>query len=516
MIWPPDFVGELARRMELEKRIASDPVMLAGAKALYASSLPAFVADCVWVYEPRNASKGDPVRVPVVIFERQRAFLEWLVERFESKTSAPVEKSRDSGATWMACAFAVWLYLFHPGSIVGFGSRKEILVDRNGDMSSIFEKIRAIIRQLPHYLKPAGFSEGAHFNYMRLLNPENEAAIIGEAGDNIGRGGRTSVYIIDESAYLERPALVEASLSATTDVRIDISTPAAGSVFSTWTAASKTKFVFDVHDVPWHTPEWLKAKEEDMKSKGLGHLYRQEFLRDETAGIAGQLISSEWVESAVNACAKLGITPSGIKAAALDVADGGQDRNALSIRHGVEVQRVETRADLLADAAGSWAYAEAATAGCGRLLYDSIGVGAGAAAALRDKKGIKQIAGWSAAGEVVNKTTRYSTSDRTNEDMFLNAKSQAWWLLRDRFIATHKAVTTGRVENPDEIISLSPEIAELRELKSELSQVTYSHNSNGKVVINKAPENKPSPNRADTVMINFAPIPAGPTVLGSF
>ena len=72
--------------------------------------------------------------LPVVLFPRQREFIEWLHERFTTKTSAPVEKSRDSGATWMSCAFAVWLWLFYPGSTVGFGSRKEILVDRAGDL----------------------------------------------------------------------------------------------------------------------------------------------------------------------------------------------------------------------------------------------------------------------------------------------------------------------------------------------------------------------------------------------
>lgn len=84
--------------------------------------------------------------LPCVLFQRQREFIAWLHERFQTKTSAPVEKSRDSGATWMSAAFAVWVWLFHPGSTVGFGSRKEILVDRAGDLQSIFEKIRSIVR----------------------------------------------------------------------------------------------------------------------------------------------------------------------------------------------------------------------------------------------------------------------------------------------------------------------------------------------------------------------------------
>ena len=52
-------------------------------------------------------------------------------------------------------------------------------------------------------MKPRGFNERSDSNYMRLLNPENGACVIGESGDNIGRGGRTSVYFDDEAAHLE-------------------------------------------------------------------------------------------------------------------------------------------------------------------------------------------------------------------------------------------------------------------------------------------------------------------------
>ena len=228
MEWPPDFSAEFDRRLKLEHRLTAEPDLLAGALLRYAEDPAAFISDCVYIYEPRNANTGEPVMLPVVLFQRQREFIAWLHERFTTKTSAPVEKSRDSGATWMSCAFAVWLWLFYPGSTVGFGSRKEILVDRAGDLQSIFEKIRSIVRNLPHYLKPRGFREHTHSNYMRLLNPANEATIIGEAGDNIGRGGRCSLFFVDEAAYLEHPALIEAALSATTDVRIDISTPCIG------------------------------------------------------------------------------------------------------------------------------------------------------------------------------------------------------------------------------------------------------------------------------------------------
>jgi phage terminase large subunit len=305
--------------------------------------------------------------------------------------------------------------------------------------------------------------------------------------------------------------LIEAALSATTDVRIDISTPSNGSLFNEYASRSTDKFIFDIGDVPWHTPEWVARKREELEGKGLKHVFAQEFLRDGAAGLEGQLIPGEWVEAVVDACTKLGIKPTGETVAALDVADGGKDRSALTIRYGVSVELCKSRGDLLADGAGAWAYAIATQRGCKRILYDSIGVGAGAAAAFRDKKDIK-VEGWNAAGAVVNPTHKYA-GDRKNEDMFANAKAQAWWALRDRFLEAFKA-SKGEAYDRDAIISLSPAIEELRELKSELSQVTYVYNAAGKVLVNKAPDGHSSPNRADSVMIAFAPVKRGGGLFG--
>ena len=151
----------------------------------------AFIGDCVYLYEPRHANVGEPVMLPVVLFQRQREFIEWLHERFTTKTSAPVEKSRDSGATWMSCAFAVWVWLFHPGSTVGFGCRKEILVDRAGDLQShLREDPLASSATCRTTSSPAASRSTRTPTTCASSTPRNDATIIGEAGDNIGRGGR--------------------------------------------------------------------------------------------------------------------------------------------------------------------------------------------------------------------------------------------------------------------------------------------------------------------------------------
>ena len=95
---------ELAAPARTIEQLASRPTFASRweRKLAYSQSITDFVSDCVWIAEPRNANADEPVKLPVVLFPRQQAFLEWLVERFNTRTSAPVEKSRDSGATWMS------------------------------------------------------------------------------------------------------------------------------------------------------------------------------------------------------------------------------------------------------------------------------------------------------------------------------------------------------------------------------------------------------------------------------
>lgn len=553
LVWPTNdmFIAEVKRRMGLEHGINTAPVswtvedlkkkpedrvplrpqLIAVAKEFYKSSIVDFVKDCVWVYEPRNAGIGMPVKLPVCPFPRQEDFLNWLVERSRTRTSAPVEKSRDSGATWMASAFAVWMYLYTDGSSVGFGSRVIDLIDLKGNPSTIFEKIRSIIRNLPWYLKPAGLNEKVHFNFCRILNPETGSSIVGEGGDNIGRGGRTSVYFIDEAAHLAHAAAVEAALTATTDCRIDISSPLVGTIFNQWCQVEPKKFIFDIDDAPWHTAEWKEMKKDELTSKGLGHLYAQEYLRDATAGIEGQLIKGEWVEAIVGAADKLfalhGIVNTGARIASCDPGDGGKDPSAMALMYGFEVMDVRTNPGIQSDDAGDWVYGEGKLFGAKTLRYESVGVGAGTRTALKNKPpGIgPKPEGWNPSGEVVKPdeiyypagvkpapdplTGKATTGDNPikNKDMFKNAKAQAWWYLRDRIYATYRVIMglNKRGFDIDLMISLSREIKELAQLKSELCQIVFKHDTSGKILIDKQPDGFMSPNRADAVMIANAP-----------
>jgi hypothetical protein len=223
MKWPPDYVAEFVRRQKILESVNKNPDLIPGAIDYYSTRPVGFIEDWCVTYDPRNAMNNLPTIMPFLLFSRQKEYVNFIISCADVGVPALCEKSRDMGATWLSCVVSVWLWRFKAGSSIGWGSRKENLVDRLGDPDSIIEKIRMIIDYLPRWLWPVGFSRKEHMNFMKIVNPENGATITGEAGDEIGRGGRKSIFFKDESAHYERPERIEAALSENTDVPVDIS-----------------------------------------------------------------------------------------------------------------------------------------------------------------------------------------------------------------------------------------------------------------------------------------------------
>ena len=128
------------------------------------------------------------------------------------------------GMSWLTVAIAATVCLFNDGVSIGFGSRKQEYVDQIGDPKCLLYKVRKFVANLPVEFRGT-WDAKKHSAHMRVSFPDTGSIISGEAGDGIGRGDRASFYVVDEAAYLPRPELVDASLSETTNCRIDISTP---------------------------------------------------------------------------------------------------------------------------------------------------------------------------------------------------------------------------------------------------------------------------------------------------
>lgn len=524
----PDYTAIFLARMKRLEFLRANPAMFPQIRAYYRENPADFINDWGVTFDPRNVERGLPAIVPFLLFPKQRAWVEWLVERWKSQEPGLSDKSRDMGLSWLAVSAASTLCLFYENMAVGFGSRKEEYVDKLGSPKSLFYKARMFLKYLPPEFL-GGYVEKRDAPHMRIQFPGTGSIISGEAGDNIGRGDRSAIYFVDEAAFLERPLLVDAALSQTTNCRIDISSAnGMGNPFAQKRHAGKIK-VFTLHwrDDPRKDQAWYDKQVAEIDNPVI---VAQELDINYAASATGVLIPNEWVQAAIGADKKLGLEVRGRAFGALDVADEGVDLNAFCRRLGILVQDVQAwsgkGSDIMETVVRAFALAD--EGGLDTFYFDADGLGAGVRGDARVVNEARKEAGrrelkvepFRGSGAVYKPDSAIPTAQpttsgrdknaRTNGDYFQNAKAQGWWELRVRFLRTYRAVqavAAGGVNpyDPDDLISLAPDMPELTKLTQELSQPTYSLNTAGKVCIDKAPEGTRSPNHGDAVMIAFAP-----------
>ena len=252
--------------------------------------------------------------------------------------------------------------------------------------------------------------------------------------------------------------------------------------------------------------DMLECKERDED------LYRHIWLGEPVADSELAIIKPSWIEAAIDAHEKLGFSAAGRRILGFDVADEGDDANATVLRHGSVVTDMQQwrGQDVIYSADKVYLYAQEQD--IDRIVYDNIGVGAGVKAQFRRKNGKVQTLGFNAGGAVYKPDAKY-TDDKKNRDMFANIKAQAWWMVRDRFYKTWRAVHHGDNYPEDQLISLSGSLHELEYLTAELSRPQVDYDQNGRVKAESKKDMKkrgiPSPNRADALVMAFAPVQGG-------
>lgn len=531
--WPPNYAGVYAWRLKTLTALRADPDMMRDARAYYAANKGEFIQHWVDTYNPRKA-KGAKW-VPFVFFAKQQQFLEFVEELDRDQENGLVEKCRDIGATWLAAAYSVACWLFDDDDATGWGSRKQDLVDKLGNADSIFEKMRLILKRLPPEWLPDGFKWRDHATFMKLINPANGSTVTGEAGDNIGRGGRNSRYFKDESAWWPRPELAEAALGDNTNVQIDISSVAGpNNVFYRrrkngvdWYKGRKFEpgevrvFVFAWDDHPEKTQEWYDARKAKAEREGLLHVFAQEVDRDYFGTATDRIIEPEWIDACVDAHMKVPylsiIQPFNVWSMGLDLADGGTDRNAQAEVQWIILRDVEEWGERDPGVTARRCMKRALTHPGVKVQYDSIGIGSNVKSEynrLRDtgeiKPGSFHMVPWNAGAAVVNPFDTIIPDDDEsplNRDFYHNMKAQAWWSLRARCYKTYRAVKFGDVYKPEELVSFDSKMLLLEQLKGELAQATRGDAGSLKMLVNKTPEGTKSPNLADAVVMAYFPAP---------
>jgi len=478
----PDYGPVFADRLKRLARIRSGELNLAQLRLHYRDQPADFINDWGVTIDPRNAEVERPVMVPFILFDRQREWCDWVMRHWRDRKPGLSEKSRDFGLSWLAVSLASTLCLFREDISIGFGSRKEEYVDKIGHPKSLFWKARQFVTHLPIEFNGGwdGRRDSAH---LRLSFPYTGSTITGEAGDNIGRGDRQAIYFVDEAAYVERPQLIEASLSATTNCRIDISSAnGLNNPFAEKRHGGKID-VFTCHwrDDPRKDQAWYDKQKATLDAV----IVAQEIDINYSASIGDAFIPGELVADAQSR------GPADIEAVGpikigVDVARFGGDKSAITIRRGRLVfpqkvfQGIDTM-ELVRKVQAEVDALEKAGTPVSQIAVDVIGVGAGVADRLR------QI--YPGNGDKESIVVDVNSSSAVDDGVNFNLRAQMWdngreWLKK------------GPVSLPND-----------PELKSDLTSLKYRFKGDLRLIESKDDAKKrgiKSPDRADSLMLTFA------------
>lgn len=476
----------------------------------------------VWTYDPRLVSiaGGEDVGgyVRMRLWRKQVEAVRWVFAMLAraGPTEGAWEKARDGGASYLCIVVALWFWLFVPGSKWTFGSRVKEEVDERDSPDTLFEKMRGVLRRLPAWQLPAGFSWDRHDNYMRLSNPENGASIRGQGGKNMGRGGRSTAYVVDEAAFVENAFAVERAVTGNADCVLWVSTAnAIGDLIYQKLAKLPPECRFKSHwtDDPRKTEAWA-AKKRAGYVDPTG--FAREYDVDWTASLENVCIPAAWVLAAQQlAAVEPGLRRIGSGVTGADI--GGGKANSVAIhRFGPVVLAPERRTEADTTETAYWLLERCKAAGTSTLNFDAPGIGAGVLSTLSKAENYDEITRCA-----IN--TGNPPSDRlwgdvdededrdalTAADVCGNLKAEIWLLAASAFQRTYEHVRFmrgedgGRKHPISELISIPDDPV----LAAQLSMVRRFRNERGKIVIETKAQlrarNVPSPDDADALVLTF-------------
>ena len=462
-----------------------------------------FINSFCWTYDPRFKMK-----LPMVLWARQRAYIEFVEAQVEAGEEFVTEKSRDVGVTYMHAAMAVHYWRFEPGYKTTFCANKLDLVDKRGNPDSIFEKIRRIVDDLPRWVKPAGFRMAKCAKECLLINPENGNVISGEGGDNAGRGGRATLYVVDEAAHVDRADSVNSATSATARCRgWTSSVNGNGNLFYRFAHdGDRAVFRFHWRDDPRKNEAWAAKKRRDLTPE----VFAQEYDLDYGASITGLAIPMRWVDAARDLYRRFPEAVAGYQQrqgiCGVDVGGGKAECVAIP-KWGPVIGRPVTRLDPDSMKVGAWVSDVARTTRCGRVNYDAPGVGFALGSILNAMATVQLDI--CAVNTGMPPTQRQWPDGRTSQEKYVNLKAELWMRAREAFNKSWLRLRfldgdSEGIDYPDDEVIF---LADDDELARQLSTPKRFQNEAGKIMLETkdqlAKRGIPSPDRADAAILAF-------------
>lgn len=230
LVIPKTVAANLAWRKKLVEQAKASLSIRKSLKAASAKSPIFWLNAFGWTFLQKSI-KADGHEVKVSGSESHVPFITWkvqddailsLIDAIDNGHDATIHKARDMGASWIVVGVFQWYFQFRPSTTFLELSRKEVLVDRRGDMDSLFEKHRYLMKWQPEWLRPQRIVDNA----MHLENKDIGTTIEGESTNaDAGQASRKTAILLDEFARVKEGEEIDLSTADTTACRIFNSTP---------------------------------------------------------------------------------------------------------------------------------------------------------------------------------------------------------------------------------------------------------------------------------------------------
>lgn len=265
-------------------------------------------------------------------------------------------------------------------------------------------------------------------------------------------------------------------------------------------------------DNPWFPPELEQERSDDYNNlprAEYDHIWEGKYYDQ----VENSIILPEWFDAAIDAHLKKGFEALGGRIAAHDPSDTGSDAKGFAIRHGSVFTNISEINNMDINDGCTAATKMAIDEKCDAFIWDY-----GNGAALKQQisrafngKGIHFEAFNGADGvdfpeqHYLRFETDNKDNSRTNKQTFKNKRAQYYFMLRDRFYNTYRAIEKHEYIAPETMISISSAIPHIDLIRSEVCTVPEVLNDNGIKQILSKPKMKKlgiaSPNMADSMMM---------------
>jgi phage terminase large subunit len=514
----------MAQRLKRCNEITRNPTFIKYENELCKRDIFHWVHNWVFTFNPQNTGTEFSAWLPFEFFPKQVELIGFIDKCYKQQEDGLIVKGRELGYSWCTMTYATHKWLYFDGFVSTFTANLADNVDKIGDPKSLFEKGRSLLKFLPPWMLPRGFKFNTHDSYMRIVNPENGNVISGAAGEEAGRAGRSTMFFIDEAAFIEQADRIDAATSANAKTRIWGSTVnGMGNLFARKRFGGKLRpdqiFVMHFKDDPRKTKAW----EEKERKRLEPHVFASEHDLDFSASVEGICIPAKWVTAAKKLKHLVKVIPSVYGVSGGDVG-GGKAKSTVVTRFGSVVtlpaawndpDTVETAARMLEAANDAALLREDGVTCKSKVLYfDSVAIGRGVLDVLMRNEQTEILTVPINTGIEASDTTW--DDGKTSKDKFGNLKAELWGIMREFFKNTYEFVLflegqPGGIEHlVEDCISLpdDEEGPEAMQLASELSLPKRGSNERGKLVMERkiamAKRGLSSPDFADALVLTFA------------